>query len=212
MGKTKNAEAPISYQCDNCGAKVSAYKSIPRCLACGKNLCSICNNFLLCPQDFHRLDQKDQKKIKRLTSSLTNIDTTATMFKVMPGILGGIGAVLLILMFIFDDETFYFIFGFLGGFLILSSLMMFGVFHNFEEKQRNIVSDKVRRIVLPYNIPQVYHKNESQPQMADIKANTEQKEETEETEEYGIVICPTCGEEVKGKDIKYCENCGEPLK
>jgi hypothetical protein len=91
------------------------------------------------------------------------------MFKVMPGVLGGIGAVLLILMIIFDDEIFYFIFGFLGGFLLLASFMMYGVFHNIEEKERKRVSDQVRSIVLPYNIQQVFHKNENMNQKAEIQ-------------------------------------------
>lgn len=213
MGKSKNIEAPIQYQCDNCGAKVAAYREIPRCLACGKNLCSICNNFLLCPQDFHRLDPKDQKKIKRLGTSLNNIHNTAAMFKVMPGVLGGIGALLLILMIIFDDEIFYFIFGFLGGFLLLASFMMYGVFHNIEEKERKRVSDQVRSIVLPYNIQQVFHKNENMNQKAEIQTvNSDKWSKEDNAEEDNIIICPTCGEEVKGPNVKYCENCGELLK
>ncbi len=137
---------------------------------------------------FHRLDPKDQKKIKRLGTSLNNIHNTAAMFKVMPGVLGGIGAVLLILMIIFDDEIFYFIFGFLGGFLLLASFMMYGVFHNIEEKERKRVSDQVRSIVLPYNIQQVFHKNENMNQKAEIQTVNSDKWSKEDNAEEDNII------------------------
>jgi hypothetical protein len=200
----KNIE-PTSYQCDNCAAKVQAYGEIPRCLGCGKYLCEICNNYFLCPQDFHKLEPKDQKKVKRLGSSLENARNAAKMFKIMPLILGIIGAVLLIIMLILDDEMFYFIFGFIGGSLLLFGGMMFGVFHNFEERERKRVSDQVRNVIIPYNMQQVIHGQEGQKQQ-NIGDN-ERKEDTEDK----ILICPNCGEEVKGPNVQYCENCGSKL-
>jgi hypothetical protein len=204
MDSKKKKLEPIPYQCDNCGAKVSAYGEIPRCLGCGKNLCSICNNYLLCPQDFHKLDPKDQKKIKRFGYSLENVNNSATMFKIFPIILGMVGLVFIILLFVLQEEIFNFVFGFLGGFLLLAGLMMYGVFHNFEEREYKRVSTQIRNIILPYNISPAYHNQELYKKQ--IKDSNEFDEDKEEDQ---VIICPTCGEEIKDSSKKFCENCGE---
>jgi len=185
----KKKQEPIAYECENCGAKVTAYGQIPRCLGCGKALCDICNNYMLCGTDFNRLEKRDQKKVKRIGMSLESAKTSKKMFTIMPLVMGGIGVILLLLMIILRDEIFYFMFGFLGGFLLLSALMMLGVFHNFEERETARISNQIKGIVLPYNIQRA----PSGP--TKIK----------------IVQCPNCSGNVDPSSL-ICEWCGSTLK
>jgi hypothetical protein len=141
--KRRKKVEQIPYQCANCGTDVSAYGSVPRCLGCGKALCEICNTYLLCPSDFHKLRKKDQKKVKRAKSTLENAINSKVMFTVMPIILGSIGVILLLLMMILRQFLFYFLFGFLGGFLLLCSLLIFFMFHNIEEREARRIITKV---------------------------------------------------------------------
>jgi len=80
----KKDKEPIPYTCDNCGAKVNAIGRIPRCLGCGKQLCEICNNHMLCAADLNKIEKRDQKKVKRAGMGLENIKTSKRMFTIMP--------------------------------------------------------------------------------------------------------------------------------
>ncbi|MHA1745874.1 MAG: hypothetical protein ACTSWW_07730 [Promethearchaeota archaeon] len=155
FARGKNQQEKIAYICENCGAEVATNNEIPKCVGCGKELCEICNTYFLCPQDYHILEPRDQKKIKRLGRGIENARNAKVMFNVMPTILGAIGAVLLLLMIILRRDILYFLFGFLGGFLLLSGVLMYVMFHNFEDRENRRIKQKIRALVIPYNIPRV---------------------------------------------------------
>jgi hypothetical protein len=116
----------------------------------------------------------------------------------MPAILGMIGAILLLLMIILRVEILYFLFGFLGGFLLLSAFMMFFMFRNFEEREKRRVKLKIRELIIPYNIKRfkkipVVETNEI------TNINTKRE------------FCSSCGLEIREVELKYCENCGISL-
>jgi hypothetical protein len=185
----KKKQEPIEYTCDNCGAKVIAYGKIPRCLGCGKQLCSVCNNYMLCGTDFNKLEKKDQRRVKRAGVGLENIKTSKRMFTIMPIAMGSIGVILLILMAVLRRDMFYFLFGFLGGFLLLSALMMFCVFGNMEERETNRITNQIKGIILPYN----FKRFSSGPKKLEI------------------YHCPNCGGNIS-EDSEICEYCGSTLK
>jgi hypothetical protein len=186
--KKKNNE-PIEYICDNCGAKVTTYGKIPRCLGCGKQLCDVCNNHMLCAKDFNSLEKKDQKKVKRAGMALESAKVAKKMFTVMPIVMGSIGVILLLLMVILRRDMFYFLFGFLGGFLLLTTVMMFCVFHNIEERETTRIMGQIKDIIVPYNIQRA------------ITGPTK----------IELIHCPNCGGNI-GSDTEICEWCGSTLK
>ena len=94
--------------------------------------------------------------------------------------------------------AFYFLFGFLGGFLLLSSLLIFFMFYNFEEREKKRITLKVRDILIPYNIKR--------------EMVGENLENTQATSEITVVFCPSCGEKMLGSNINTCQLCGESLK
>jgi hypothetical protein len=186
--KKKNQE-PIEYTCDNCGAKVTAYGTIPRCLGCGKQLCSVCNNYMLCGTDFNKLEKKDQRRVKRAGMGLENIKTSKRMFTIMPIVMASIGGILLILMAVLRRDIFYFLFSFLGGFLLLAATMFFCVFANIEEREKTRISRQIKDIILPYNF----------------------KRFSSEPKKLEIYQCPNCGGNIS-VDAEICEYCGSTLK
>jgi hypothetical protein len=214
FSKGKKQEEPIPYVCDNCGANVTAKKEIPRCLGCGKNLCEICNNYLLCPQDFHILNKKDQKKIKQYGRLIQNARNAKVVFTVMPTIMGIAGAVLLLLMVIFDREMFYFLFGFLGGFLLFSAVMMFLMFHNIEERETKRISIQIREVLMAYNIKPVNQApiNTGEKQAAGgMSGEISSGIAGEISGDFKSLKCPSCGSQNTGVNLKYCEICGSTL-
>jgi hypothetical protein len=116
----------------------------------------------------------------------------------MPAILGMIGAILILLMIILRREILYFLFGFLGGFLLLSAFMMFFMFHNFEEREKKRIKLKIRELIIPYNIKRF--KNVPVVETNKI-TNINPKRE----------FCSSCGSEIREVELKYCENCGISL-
>jgi hypothetical protein len=157
------------------------------------------------------LEPRDQKKIKRLGHGIENARNAKVMFTVMPAILGIGGAILLILMIILRRDMLYFLFGFLGGFLLLSALMMFFMFHNFEDREKRRIKHKIRALVIPYNIPRVKQATPGKPikQMEQVPLT-----ETEKVAPGDVltVVCFSCGSEIRGTNLKYCEKCGVSLK
>ncbi|MHA1679789.1 MAG: hypothetical protein ACTSUE_02200 [Promethearchaeota archaeon] len=194
---------PISYQCDNCGAHVSTNNVIPRCVGCGKRLCEICDNYLLCPQDFNRLKKRDQKKVKRLGMSLQSMQDSQAMFKFMPIGLAIAGGALLFLMIFLRSEASYFILSFLGGFLLLGAVMMFFTFNNIVEKERKRITLRVRDIVRRYNIAK-FKQSQPAPQAGSSQGAS--------AGERGIKLCKVCGAEVNSDEMVYCETCGTKLE
>jgi len=186
--KKKNQE-PIAYECDECGSKTTAYGAITRCLGCGKKLCEVCNHYMLCAKDFNNLEKRDQKKVKRANSGLENAKTSKRIFTIMPIVMGGIGFTLLLLMFILQRDMLYFLFGFLGGFLLLCALMFWVVFHNIEKQETNRALRQIKDILLPYNI------RRATPGPTKIEA----------------IHCPNCNGNITS-DAKICEWCGSTLK
>jgi hypothetical protein len=85
--RKKNRET-IEYECEICGAKVTAIGEVPRCLGCGKKMCNICGTHMLCVADFNLLNEKDQKKVKRAGASLESAKISKKMFTIMPIIFG----------------------------------------------------------------------------------------------------------------------------
>jgi hypothetical protein len=196
--KNINNQERIHYTCDVCGVKVVSTNITTQCLGCGKNLCEICNTYNLCAQDFHLLKKKDQKKMKRFGRDIENARKSKTIFTLMPAILGIVGAILLLLMIILRKEILNFLFGFLGGFLLLSAFMMFFMFRNFEEREKKRIRLKIRELIIPYNIKRfkkipVVETNEI--------TNINPKKE----------FCSSCGSEIREVELKYCENCGISL-
>lgn len=202
MGNTTSLEK-IQYQCDNCGVEATAIGKVPRCLGCGKELCEICNRYFLCPQDYNLLNQRHKKKVKRLASGLDSAKSAETMFKVFPLGLAIAGGVLLVLLVVLKSDTLNFIFGFLGGFLLLGALMMFGVFHNLEERETKRINREIRGIITSYNIPA----------WTGSKGETTEPTTVDETgeKEHLVIVCAECGASIQGVDLKYCERCGAPL-
>lgn len=193
--KSTNNQEQILYNCDICGAKVVTINDTSHCVGCGKNLCEICNTYFLCPQDFHVLKRKDQKKMKRFGQAIENASKAKIIFTVMPVILGIIGAVLLLLMIILRKEILYFLFGFLGGFLLLFAFMMFFMFLNFEEREKKRIKLKIRDLIIPYNI-----KRFRNGPVVESNKITDRKSKKE--------FCSSCGSEILEVELKYCENCG----
>jgi len=188
--KSKKNQEPIQYKCDVCGAKVTAYGKVPRCLGCGKQLCDICGaDRMICGADYNSLEKRDQKKIKRAGSALENAKVSKRMFTIMPIVMGSIAVILLILMVILNDDMFYFLFGFLGGFLLLSTVMIFCVFHKIEERENTRITRQIRDIVLPYNI----------------------KRATSGPTKVKVIHCPNCGGNIT-EETEICEYCGSTLK
>lgn len=194
--KNSNPEL-LHYQCENCGTEETVIGSIPRCLGCGKVLCEICQNYFLCPQDYHKLENRDQKMIKKLSKSLENAKQGQKMFTTMPPILGGIGIILLLLLFFFNGFVFYFIFGFFGSSFILIAVMIYFIFRNIEDREEKRVKNKVKDILIPYKISPVQSREISP------KISTFPSEKSD--------FCPSCGEKILDLDIKVCEMCGAPL-
>jgi hypothetical protein len=186
--KKKNQE-PIEYMCDNCGTKVTAIGKVPRCVGCGKQLCEICNNHMLCAADYNKLEKKDQKRVKRAGAGLENLKTSKRMFTIMPIVMASIAVILLILMVILNDDMFYFLFGFLGGFLLLSSTMFFCVFGNMEERETTRITRQIKDVVIPYN----FKRFSSGPKKVEAHS------------------CPYCGGSI-ATNAEICEFCGTTLK
>lgn len=188
--KKKKKQEPIEYTCDVCGAKVTTFGTIPRCLGCGKQLCDICGaDRMICGTDFNSLETKDQKKIKRAGMALESAKMSKRMFTIMPIVMGSIAVILLILMVVLNDDMFYFLFGFLGGFLLLSTIMIFCVFHNIEERENTRITRQIRDILLPYN----FKRAPSGPTKVQV------------------IHCPNCGGNIT-EETEICEYCGSTLK
>ncbi|MHA1111073.1 MAG: hypothetical protein ACTSRE_08210 [Promethearchaeota archaeon] len=185
----KKDKEPIPYTCDNCGAKVNAIGRIPRCLGCGKQLCEICNNHMLCAADFNKLEKRDQKKVKRAGMGLENIKTSKRMFTIMPIVMASIAVILLILMVVLNDGMFYFLFGFLGGFLLLASTMFFCVFGNMEERETTRITRQIKDIIIPYEF----------------------KRFSTGPTKVKVHHCPNCGGNIT-EETEICEYCGSTLK
>ncbi|MBN2156051.1 MAG: hypothetical protein JW776_08410 [Candidatus Lokiarchaeota archaeon] len=192
--KKKNPE-PVAYVCDNCGAKATVVGDVPRCLGCGKQLCNICNvmgsnsSTGLCSKCFNTLENKDQRKIKRTRNALDSAKVSKNMFTIAPIVMGAIAVILLVLMVILRQDIFYFLFGFLGGFLLLCSLMILCVFHNIEEREKERISRQIRDILMPYHIKQVA--------MGPTKIE--------------VIQCPHCGGNI-ASTAEICEWCGSTLR
>ncbi len=185
----KKKQKSIEYSCDNCGAKVTAHGKIPRCLGCGKQLCDICGaDRMICGTDFNQLEKKDQKKIKRAGMALEGAKASKRMFTIMPIVMGSIAVILLILMVVLGG-MFYFLFGFLSGFLLLCTVMIFCVFHNIEDREKTRITRQIRDILLPYNIKRA--------PAGPIKIE--------------VIHCPHCGGNIT-EDTEICEWCGSTLK
>lgn len=197
MTEEKSQSRLNQYQCENCGVYVSIESPIPRCLGCGKALCEICNNFMICPADFHRLEKSDQKKIKKKSAMLETAKTSGKVFTIMPAIMGSIGIVLLLLLIFLHGFIFYFLFGFLGGSLLLMALFFFGMFRNFEERETKRITREIREILIPYQIEPF--KN-MQSELHSISETSKRLE-----------FCPSCGERISRLDLQYCETCGASL-
>lgn len=186
----------IQYKCDNCGVDVSIQGDIPRCIGCGKALCEVCNTYFLCPADYHALSNKDKKKIKKNRNQLNNAKNAKVVFTIMPLILGILGLTLIILMIIFQKPLFYFLFGFLGGFLLLSGILFFLMFYNIESRETKRIKQKMKEILIPYRIKPIHSSS--------ISVTSQEGEQKD-------LFCPSCGEKIRNLNKKICEFCGTSL-
>lgn len=137
--------------------------------------------------------------MKRFGQAIENASKAKIIFTVIPVILGIIGAVLLLLMIILRKEILYFLFGFLGGFLLLSAFMMFFMFSNFEEREKKRIKLKIRELIIPYDIKRF--KKIPAVETNKITSSNLKKE-----------FCSSCGSEIREVELKYCENCGISLQ
>mgnify|MGYP006305362913 CR=1 FL=1 len=192
----------ITYTCDVCGKIITSNEPEKRCLACGKSLCEICNTYLLCSQDYHRLKPRHQRKIKKYQKSLDNAKNAKTVFTIMPLILGIIGLVLLSLMIILSEDLFYFLFGFLGGFLLLTAILFFFFFKGIDTREHNRISKKIKELLIPYQITPFNQSNNNQPKTGYGSSQKEIK----------VHYCQGCGEKIHDSSLKVCKICGTPLE
>jgi hypothetical protein len=190
----KTSVEPISYVCDNCGASVTANDEVPRCLGCGKNLCEICNNYMLCPQDYHILNKKHKRKVKRETSKLENLRRFNPLLILIPMLV--IPLFFIMIIFLVQETIVTILLSVMGGFCWIFGVIFFFFMKKMVVTEEERIKTSIRGILFKYDIK---------------KFNHAKNEEFDSDRKIKSVICSYCGSESKGISIKYCEACGKEL-
>ncbi|MHA1453792.1 MAG: hypothetical protein ACTSRD_13100 [Promethearchaeota archaeon] len=186
--KTKSQDR-IEYTCDVCGQNVGTINQIPDCLGCGKRLCSVCNKYMVCPQDFSKMNEVDKKKTIRMGKGLSRKIKLKRAFSIVPTILiGSMGVLFLGLTAAIPDRVTTIILSTIGSIFSFIAVIIFLVFITVEKRESKRYTRKIRDILIPYNI-----------QRAPSSLIIHEK-----------IHCSKCGGEIEST-AEICEWCGSSV-
>ena len=122
-------------ECDICRRQIYVEMSIHQCLSCSKILCSTCNKYGLCAEDFEKLTT--DQKLRLMSINRKQTQRIFIRFLLLIIMIFLIFISVLILMFTKNlDITFQFGFGLTMGVLLLGSFILFLYFHSIIRRQQ----------------------------------------------------------------------------